>query len=33
MKVEAGRVDNILKLYQSGLIDEATARSKAGELL
>lgn len=33
MNVEKGRVDNILKLFQAGLIDEETARSKAGDLL
>ena len=31
--IETSRVDNILKLYQAGLIDESTAREKAGELL
>jgi hypothetical protein len=31
--IEAGRIDNILKLYNAGLIDEKTAREKAGELL
>jgi hypothetical protein len=27
------RVDSLLKLYQAGLVDESTARAKAGELL
>ncbi len=33
MHVESGRVDNILKLYQAGLLDEKTARQKAEVLL
>lgn len=31
--VESKQVDNILKLYNAGLIDEETAREKAGELV
>ena len=31
--IETGHIDNILKLYNAGLIDENTARAKAGELL
>ena len=33
MHVESGRVDNILKVYQAGLLDEKTARQKAEVLL
>jgi len=33
MNIANSRVDNILKLYQAGLIDETTAREKAGGLL
>jgi len=31
--IKSGQIDNILKMYQAGLIDEKTARAKAGELL
>jgi len=31
--IQSSRVDNVLKLYQAGLIDETTARDKAGELI
>lgn len=31
--VQSSRVDTILKLYNAGLIDEKTARDKAGELI
>ena len=33
MNIVNSRVDNILKLHQAGLLDESTARQKAGELL
>ena len=33
VQVESHRVDNILRLFQAGLIDEATAREKAGGLI
>ncbi|MBU0984995.1 MAG: hypothetical protein KKA42_14070 [candidate division Zixibacteria bacterium] len=33
LDVESGRVDNILKLYNAGLIDEQTARDRAWQLL
>ena len=33
LQLQTGKVDNILKLYESGLIDENTAREKAWELL
>ncbi len=31
--IESSRVDNILKLYNAGLVDEEAAREKAGELI
>jgi hypothetical protein len=31
--VQAGRIDNLLKLYQAGLIDEPTARQQAWQIL
>ncbi|HEX2897651.1 MAG TPA: hypothetical protein VHP63_06345, partial [candidate division Zixibacteria bacterium] len=31
--IKSGQIDNILKMFQAGLIDEKTARTKAGELL
>ena len=33
LAVASGRIDNILKLYKAGLIDEAAAREKAWDLL
>ena len=33
LEVETGRVSNILKLYESGLIDKSTAREKVWQLL
>lgn len=33
LAVETGRVDNILKLYQAGLLDKETARGKVWDLL
>ncbi len=33
VKIESERVDNVLRLFEAGLIDEATARRKAGELI
>lgn len=33
VKVDTGRLDNILRLLEDGLIDQETARRKAGELI
>ncbi len=33
LQVQTGRIDNLLKLYQAGLIDEQSAREKIWELL